>query len=94
MRHLNNNKSVQAQLDELKKAQDRVAILTSELKNYMEENDLDHLEGITTQYTRAWVNDSLQFDSSRFKKENENLYNQYKTKEKAGYFKYEVKAIK
>ena len=94
MRHFANVASVQAQLNEIKTLQDRVAVLIGEMQTYMDEHDLDRLNGEITCYDRVWVNDSLQFDSTRFKSENPNLYAQYKTKPKAGGYRYSVKAIK
>lgn len=94
MRHLNNSKSVQEQLNEIRELKTKLEILTSELKTYMEENDLEVLKGETTEYRKTWVNDSLIFDSTKFKKEHEDLYEEYKTKEKAGYYRYEESVIK
>lgn len=93
-RHLNNEKSVQAQLDELKELKERVQILEDEMKDYMEKNNLDTLRGETTCYDRVLVSDTLIFDSTKFKKDNPNLYEQYKTKEKAGGYRYTIKALK
>ena len=94
MRHLNNSKSVQEQLNEIRELKTRLEILTSELKTYMEENDLEVLKGETTEYKKTWINDTLIFDSTKFKKEHEDLYEEYKTKEKAGYYRYEESVIK
>ena len=94
MRHLNNSKSVQEQLNEIRELKTRLEILTSELKSYMEENDLEVLKGETTEYKKTWINDTLIFDSTKFKKEHEDLYEEYKTKEKAGYYRYEESVIK
>jgi predicted phage-related endonuclease len=93
-RHFENQASVQAQLDEIRELKERVAILESEMKDYMDDNDLDILKGETTCYDRTWVNDSLQFDTTKFKNDNPNLYEQYKTKKKAGGYRYTVKAMK
>lgn len=93
-RHFNNAKSVQAQLDEMKQLKEKLEVLTSELKEYMEENDIDSLNGLTNRYVRTYVQASLTFDTKRFEKENPNLYAQYKTKEKADGYRFEVKAIK
>ena len=94
MRHLNNSKSVQEQLNEIRELKTKLEILTSELKTYMEENDLDVLKGETTEYRKTWINDTLIFDSTKFKKEHSDLYEEYKTKEKAGYYRYEESVIK
>lgn len=94
MRHLDNEKSVQAQLDELKELKEKVQILEDEMKDYMEKNNLDTLRGETTCYDRVLVSDTLIFDSAKFKKDNPNLYEQYKTKEKAGGYRYTIKALK
>jgi hypothetical protein len=71
-RHFENQASVQAQLDEIRELKERVAILESEMKDYMDDNDLDILKGETTCYDRTWVNDSLQFDTTKFKNDNPN----------------------
>lgn len=94
MRHFNNSSSVQQQLNEIRELKTKLEILTSELKTFMEEHDLDVLKGETTEYKRTWVNDTLIFDSVKFKKEHEDLYEQYKTKEKAGYYRFEETVIK
>ena len=93
-RHFSNTKSVQAQLDELKAVQERAKVLISELKDYMDANDLDTVNGETTCYTRTWTDDYFKFNSSKFKKENPNLFEQYKTQLVSGSYRYEVKAIK
>lgn len=93
-RHFDNAKSVQAQLNELREAKERVKVLESELKTFMEENDMDILKGETTCYKRTWVNDTLIFDSVKFKADYTDLYESYKTKEKAGYYKFEEKVLK
>lgn len=93
-RHFNNPKSVQAQLDELKQVKERLQVLQDELKEYMNTNDIDTLNGLTTCYVRKWTNDTLIFDSTKFRNDNPNLYEQYKTKEKAGFYSFEPKAIK
>lgn len=93
-RHFNKTASVQAQLDEIKELQHKLDTLIGEMKTYMDNNDIDRLNGETTCYDRVWVNDSLIFDSTKFKNDNPNLYEQYKTKEKAGCYRYSIKAIK
>jgi hypothetical protein len=93
-RHFENAKSVQAQLDEIRALQAKVDTLIDEMRTYMDNNDLDRLNGESNCYDRVWVNDSLIFDSNKFKNDNPNLYEQYKTKEKAGGYRYSVKAIK
>lgn len=93
-RHLGNKSSVQAQLNEIKELQDKLNVLISEMRTYMDNNDIDRLNGETTCYDRVWVNDSLIFDSTKFKNDNPHLYEQYKTKVKAGCYRYSVKAIK
>ena len=93
-RHFNKTASVQAQLDEIKELQHRLDTLIGEMRTYMDNNDIDRLNGETTCYDRVWVNDSLIFDSTKFKNDNPNLYEQYKTKEKAGCYRYSIKAIK
>ena len=93
-RHFNKTASVQAQLDEIKELQHNLDTLIGEMKTYMDNNDIDRLNGETTCYDRVWVNDSLIFDSTKFKNDNPNLYEQYKTKEKAGGYRYSIKAIK
>ena len=55
----------------------------------MDANDIDTLKGETTCYKRTWVNDSLIFDSTKFKADHADLYEQYKTKEKAGSYRYQ-----
>ena len=93
-RHFNKTASVQAQLDEIRELQHKLDTLISEMRTYMDNNDIDRLNGETTCYDRVWVNDSLIFDSAKFKNDNPNLYEQYKTKEKAGCYRYSIKAIK
>ena len=93
-RHFNNKASVQAQLDEIRALQAKVDTLIDEMRTYMDTYDLDRLNGESNCYDRVWVNDSLIFDSTKFKNDNPNLYEQYKTKEKAGGYRYSVKAIK
>ena len=93
-RHFNKTASVQAQLDEIRELQHKLDTLIGEMRTYMDNNDIDRLNGETTCYDRVWVNDSLIFDSTKFKNDNPNLYEQYKTKEKAGYYRYSIKAIK
>ena len=93
-RHFNKTASVQAQLDEIKELQHKLDTLIGEMKTYMDNNDIDRLNGETTCYDRVWVNDSLIFDSTKFKNDNPNLYEQYKTKETAGGYRYSIKAIK
>ena len=93
-RHFENQASVQAQLDEIRELKEKIQILESEMKTYMDDNDLDILKGITLCYDRVLVKDSLQFDTTKFKNENPHLYEQYKTKEKAGGYRYTVKALK
>ena len=93
-RHFNKTASVQAQLNEIKELQHKLDTLIGEMKTYMDNNDIDRLNGETTCYDRVWVNDSLVFDSTKFKNDNPNLYEQYKTKEKAGGYRYSIKAIK
>lgn len=93
-RHFNKAASVQAQLDEIRELQHKLDALIGEMRTYMDNNDLDRLNGETTCYDRVWVNDSLIFDSTKFKNDNPNLYEQYKTKEKAGCYRYSIKAIK
>ena len=92
-RHFNKTASVQAQLDEIKQLQHKLDTLIGEMRTYMDDNDIDRLNGETTCYDRVWVNDSLIFDSTKFKNDNPNLYEQYKTKEKAGCYRYSIKAI-
>ena len=93
-RHFDNAKSVQAQLNELRELKEKVKILESEIKTYMDNNDIEILNGETTCYTKTWVNDTLIFDSTKFKADHADLYAEYKTKEKAGYYKFEEKVIK
>lgn len=93
-RHFNKAASVQAQLDEIRELQHKLDTLIGEMRTYMDNNDIDRLNGETTCYDRVWVNDSLIFDSTKFKNDNPNLYEQYKTKEKAGCYRYSIKAIK
>ena len=92
-RHFENAQSVQEQLDEIRQLKEKVQILEDELKTYMDTNDVEVLNGITTKYTRTWVKDTLIFDNTKFKADHADLYEEYKTKEKAGYyrFKEEVK---
>ena len=92
-RHFNKTASVQAQLDEIKQLQHKLDTLIGEMRTYMDDNDIDRLNGETTCYDRVWVDDSLIFDSTKFKNDNPNLYEQYKTKEKAGCYRYSIKAI-
>lgn len=87
-RHFDNAKSVQAQLNELRELKEKTKILEDELKAYMEENDIEVLNGETTCYVKTWVGDTLMFDSTKFKKDHSALYEEYKTKEKAGYYRY------
>ena len=94
MRHFENAKSVQAQLDEIRQLKEKVQILESEMKDYMDANNIDILKGETLCYDRVLVKDSLQFDKEKFKNDNPKLYEQYKTKEKAGGYRYTVKALK
>lgn len=94
MRHLNNMASVQAQLNELKTLQDRVKVLTDEMKTYMDEHDLDTLNGETTCYTRSWTDDYYKFNSKQFEQDNPGLFEQYKNQLVAGSYRYSVKAIK
>ena len=93
-RHLDNAKSVQAQLVELKDLETKLKILKDELKTYMDENDMDVLNGDTLCYNRVWVKDTIIFDSTKFKEEHADLYAEYKTKEKAGYYRYEIGVAK
>ena len=93
-RHFDNAKSVQAQLNELRELEEKVAILKSEMKSYMEENDMDILKGETTCYKRTWVNDTLIFDTTKFKADHADLYESYKTKEKAGSYRYKEEVLK
>ena len=93
-RHLDNSKSVQAQLDEIRELKEKLSILEGELKTFMEENDKDVLNGITTCYTRTWVKDTLIFNSTDFKKDHMDLYEKYKTQEKAGGYRYKESVIK
>ena len=88
-RHFESAKSVQEQLNELREVKERVKVLEDELKTYMESNDLDVLKGETTSYSRTWVSDTLVFDSTKFKKDHTDLYEQYKTKERAGSYRYQ-----
>ena len=92
-RHFENAQSVQEQLDEIRQLKEKVQVLEDELKSYMESNDIEVLNGVTTKYTKTWVKDTLTFDTTKFKTEHTDLYEEYKTKEKAGYyrFKEEVK---
>ena len=93
-RHFDNEKSVQEQLNEIRELDARLKLLKDELKSYMDANDIDTLKGETTCYKRTWVNDSLIFDSTKFKADHADLYEQYKTKEKAGGYRYEEKVLK
>ena len=88
-RHFENEKSVQEQLNEIRKLKEKLEVLTSELRTYMDEHDMDILKGETTCYSRTWVSDTLIFDSTKFKKEHADLYEEYKTKEKAGSYRYQ-----
>ena len=93
-RHFNNAKSVQEQLDEIRQLKEKIQILESEMKDYMDINNLDILKGETLCYDRTLVKDTLIFDTTKFKNDNPKLYEQYKTKEKAGGYRYTVKALK
>lgn len=93
-RHFENAKSVQAQLDEIRELQAKLDLLTDELKNYMDTNELEVLKGETTCYTRTWVNDTVIFNSTQFKKDHADLYAEYKTQERAGYFRYKEEVLK
>ena len=93
-RHFDNEKSVQEQLNEIRELESKLKLLKDELKTYMDEKDIDTLKGETTCYNRVWVNDTLIFDSTKFKADHADLYEEYKTKEKAGYYKYEEKVLK
>ena len=93
-RHFDNEKSVQAQLNEIRELQEKLTVLTDELKSYMDTHDLSILRGETTCYTKSWVSDTLIFDNTKFKTDHTDLYEQYKTKEKAGYFRYKEEVIK
>jgi hypothetical protein len=93
-RHLDNAKSVQAQLNEIRELETKLKILKDELKTYMDENDIEVLKGETTCYKRTWVNDTVIFDSTKFKEEHADLYEEYKTKEKAGYYRYKEEILK
>ena len=93
-RHLDNTKSVQAQLNEIRELETRLKILKDELKTYMDENEIEVLKGETTCFKKIWVKDTLIFDSTKFKTEHADLYAEYKTKEKAGYYKYEEGVLK
>ena len=93
-RHLDNTKSVQAQLNEIRELKTKLEVLTSELKTYMDENDIETLKGETTCFKKIWVKDTLIFDSTKFKTEHADLYAEYRTKEKAGYYKYEEDVLK
>ena len=88
-RHFENAKSVQEQLNEIRELEEKVKVLKDELKSYMDTNDMDLLKGETTCYTRIWVSDTLIFDSTKFKKDHADLYEQYRTKEKAGCYRYQ-----
>ena len=87
-RHFDNAKSVQAQLDEIRELEGKLKLLKDELKTYMDTNDIDTLRGETTCYVRTFVSDTLIFDQTKFKEEHADLYEQYKTKEKAGGYRY------
>lgn len=93
-RQLANVNSVQAQLDEIRELKEKIQILESEMKDYMDSNNIDILRGLTLCYDRVLVKDTLIFDTTKFKNDNPNLYEQYKTKEKAGGYRYSVKALK
>ena len=93
-RHFENSASVQAQLNEIKDLKEKIKILEDEMKTYMDTNNIDILKGETLCYDRVLVKDSLQFDTTKFKNDNPKLYEQYKTKEKAGGYRYTVKALK
>ena len=93
-RHLDNAKSVQAQLNEIRELETKLELLKDELKTYMDELDINTLRGETTCYKRTWVNDTVVFDSTKFKEEHADLYEEYKTKEKAGYYRYKEEILK
>ena len=93
-RHLDNTKSVQAQLNEIRELETKLELLKDELKTYMDEQDINTLRGETTCYKRTWVNDTVVFDSTKFKTEHADLYEEYKTKEKAGYYRYKEEILK
>lgn len=93
-RHLDNTKSVQAQLNEIRELETKLELLKDELKTYMDEQDINTLRGETTCYKRTWVNDTVVFDSTKFKEEHADLYEEYKTKEKAGYYRYKEEILK
>lgn len=93
-RHFENEKSVQAQLNEIKELESKLKLLKDELKSYMDENEIEVLKGETTCYVKTWVSDTVIFDSAKFKAEHADLYEEYKTKEKAGYYRYEEKVLK
>ena len=93
-RHFENQKSVQEQLNEIRELKEKIQILESEMKDYMDAHNIDILKGETLCYDRVLVKDSLQFDKEKFKNDNPKLYEQYKTKEKAGGYRYTIKALK
>lgn len=93
-RHLDNEKSVQAQLNEIRELETKLELLKDEMKTYMDELDINTLRGETTCYKRTWVNDTVVFDSTKFKEEHADLYEEYKTKEKAGYYRYKEEILK
>ena len=93
-RHFENEKSVQAQLNEIKELESKLKLLKDELKTYMDENSIDTLKGETTCYTRSWVSDTVTFDSVKFRAEHADLYAEYRTKEKGGHYRYEEKVLK
>lgn len=92
-RHFDKRKSVQAQLEEIKALQEKTKTLIDELKEYMDSNDIDRVNGETLCYDRVWSSDTLIFNSKQFAKDNPNLYEQYKTQQKAGSYRYQIKAI-
>lgn len=92
-RHFDKRKSVQAQLEEIKQLQAKAQTLIDELKEYMDSNDIDRVNGETLCYDRVWSSDTLIFNSKQFAKDNPNLYEQYKTQQKAGSYRYQIKAI-
>ena len=76
-RHFENEKSVQAQLNEIRELESKLKLLKDELKSYMDENSIDTLKGETTCYTRSWVSDTVIFDSAKFKEEHLDMYFDY-----------------
>ena len=64
------------------------------MKDYMDTNNLDILKGETLCYDRTLVKDTLIFDTTKFKNDNPVLFEQYKTKEKCGGYRYSIKALK